>query len=126
MVSVRGKIGQSQNHLTSIQGIEAIDDIKKKIKSQREDLLDLLRQDRSYGQDCITKAVTDLDRKIHHKLEAIKQNMFDIFNEYPETGQRSSRAKQHSIPQTIDQKEFVSLNMDVEKIKIQLKEIQRC
>ena len=69
------------NPLFNTDGIEAFDDLKKKIKLNREDMLDLLRQDRTYLQDCVKKAISDLEDKFMHTVEGIRQNMFDIFNE---------------------------------------------
>jgi hypothetical protein len=54
------------------------------------------------------------------KLEGIKQNMFDIFNEYPIVQEKGhSRTQRPSGVSSSEQKqELISLNMDVEKIKI--------
>jgi hypothetical protein len=59
--------------------------------------------------------------------------MFDIFNEYPVAVQdpkskRNEAGIQRTVPHqnSAEQKqELITLNMDVEKIKLQLKEVQR-
>lgn len=44
-------------------------------------MLDLLRQDRNYMQKEITKVVQESEEKLSAKVEAIRQNLFDIMSE---------------------------------------------
>ena len=61
--------------------MEAIEDIKQRLKSLKEHLSELLRQDRAHNQAQITNLVKESEQRCLRTIDALRQNLFDIFNE---------------------------------------------
>jgi hypothetical protein len=67
--------------LNSMGGLEAIQEMKQKIKVLKEDCMELLRQDRLSNEYYINKVVNESESRIMFVIEEIRQNLFEFYNE---------------------------------------------
>lgn len=96
--------------MNSMGGIEALEELENKVKNQREDILEIIRQNRTYQEKEFKAILQESETCLKSTIESLRQNMFDIFNETGMT-QKSFKSK------TQKNYEFDALSLDMEKIK---------
>ena len=93
--------------------MEALESIQRQIGRLKDEIMDLLRQDRQASQRHIQTSVQESEARTCKMVEAIKQTMFDIFNET--IGNYRKPAEQ--------QQDIMTLQHEVDRLRLKLKEM---